>query len=94
MTAANVRLNRKLHGSCPQCAQGKLYAKSMPLHTTARNDAVGVLVAFDIHIHTVKSHGSNTCGIRSHDEFFGMEQYTPAATKSTAILAAALMQCI
>jgi hypothetical protein len=71
VTAADVRLNRRLRGKCPQCLEGKLKAKPMVASMSSPADAPGVTLVTDLHALMVKSKGGNLDSIRSIDEFSG-----------------------
>jgi hypothetical protein len=86
VTAADVRLNRRLRGKCPQCLEGKLKAKPMAASMSAPADAPGVTIVTDCHALAVKSKGGNLDSIRSIDEFSGDLQVTPIKSKHAAHL--------
>jgi len=94
VTAADVRLNRRLRGLCPQCAEGKLHAKAMLPSTTEPASAVGETICFDIQLNKVKSPGGNLARLRSVDEFSGDVQSTPIASKDAASLVAGLLRLV
>jgi len=48
VTAADVRLKRRLRGLCPQGVEGKLHAKAMAPSTIEPAAAVGETISFDI----------------------------------------------
>jgi hypothetical protein len=49
ITPRDVRLNRELRGSCPQCLEGKMKAKPMPLSETAPATEVGGNIICDVY---------------------------------------------
>lgn len=82
VTPADVRLNRKLRGPCPQCLEAKLKNKSMPSSETPPATAVGQRIVLDITDLKCKSTGGNMVGIRLVDEFSGDFQEGTAQSKS------------
>ena len=74
---ADVRLNRRLRGSCPQCIAGKMHNKSMPPSQTPPADAPGGKIFGDVKVLPVKSTGGNLVSLRTTDEYSGNQDETP-----------------
>ena len=94
VTAADVRLNRRLRGLCPQCVEGKLHAKAMAPSTTEPAAAVGETISFDIQLSKMKSPGGNLARIRSIDEFSGDVCCTPIHSKDASSILAGLLRLV
>jgi hypothetical protein len=94
ITAADVRLNRRLRGPCISCTKGKFHRKSMPPSETPPATRVGELISFDTQSLLVKSSGGNLCYIDSIDEHSGDVQVTPVKTLKSVDLFNALMSLV
>ena len=81
ITPADVRLNRRLRQSCPECVEGKMKSKPMPSSVTALATSVGEVIYFDLHELPCKSVGGCTQAIRSFDEFSSDYNITTVPSK-------------
>ena len=91
VTAADVRLNRKLRGPCVDCILAKLKHKSMHPSDTQPAEAVADKLHMDIASRSVKSPGGKWVGIRMSDEFSGDIQNFSANSKSAVDLFQAIV---
>jgi len=91
VTAADVRLNRKLRGPCVDCLLAKLKHKSMYPSDTQPAESVAYKLHMDIQSRSVKSPGGKWVGIRMSDEFSGDIQYFSAKSKSAVDLCEAII---
>ena len=78
LIAADVCLNRRLRGPCPQCLEGKFRREPMHPSDTPSATSVGMCVVIDTQTLCAKSPGGNLYYIDSIDEFSGDVQVTPA----------------
>ena len=92
-TCQDVRINRVLRGPCPQCAQGKMRNKPMPVSHTQPASSIGTLTG-DIASLPTPSRGGNTVSLRLTDEFSGSHQECGAKSKSAVHLFDAIMLAI
>ena len=84
VSPADIRLNSKLRGPCPQCLEAKFKHKSMPPSETY---CVAECLCIDISDLKVKSVGNRNVGVRMVDEFSGDVLEGTAKSKSPADLA-------
>jgi hypothetical protein len=94
ITGRDVRLNRQHRGPCPQCAQGKLRNKPMPLSISQPAESVGSAIYFDCHELSSTSPGNNKWAIRAIDEFSGDRSVTGSPSKSATSLYEALLYLV
>ena len=72
VTPADIRLNRKLRGACPQCIQGKMKQRPTPDESISSPPAsVGAKIWGDVERFTTKSVGGNLAAFKFYDEFSG-----------------------
>ena len=72
VTPADIRLNRKLRGACPQCIQGKMKQRPTPDESISSPPAsVGAKIWGDVERFTTKSVGGNLAALKFYDEFSG-----------------------
>ena len=94
LTAADVRLNRRLRGPCISCLQGKFHNKSMPPSDTPPATFVGEKITIDTQELRVRSAGGNTYYVDSCDEFSSDFQVTPVLSLKASDLFRAIMSLI
>jgi hypothetical protein len=94
LTPADVDLNRKYRGACPDCAAGKMRKKAMPPSQSFPATRVGQCVWGDLSVLSAKSAGGNLVAIRFTCDFSGDHHSVTAKSKSALDIYLAIMKYV